>query len=205
MLTHGPPRGRRVRPALHALYLRLGGDPVHTTARAVCEVAGVDTVARHAVVVAATALGRTVGGVANMLDPEVVVISGGLAGAGALWWDTMSAALASELMPPLDGLPVVAATLGGDAAVLGRPGSRSPRTTGPLAVPPPFPTTARSTSASSPLSRPPLGSPEDPVTDRSSTAPAGTDTSPDPLAALRADWSSRARPTRASPCATRAP
>jgi len=106
-------------PALHALYLRLGGDPAHTTARAVCEVAGDDTVARHAVVVAATALGRTVGGVANMLDPEVVVVSGGLAGAGALWWDTMSAALASELMPPLVGLPVVPAVLGGDAAVLG--------------------------------------------------------------------------------------
>ena len=31
----------------------------------------------------------------------------------------MSAAVASELMPALDGLPVVTATLGGDAAVLG--------------------------------------------------------------------------------------
>ena len=84
-----------------------------------CQLTDVDPVAHQAVVLAATALGRTVGGVANMLDPEVVVISGGLAGAGSLWWDTLSAAVASELMPALDGLPVVTATLGGDAAVLG--------------------------------------------------------------------------------------
>lgn len=106
-------------PALHALYLRLGGDPTVETARVVCQLTDVDPVAHQAVVLAATALGRTVGGVANMLDPEVVVISGGLAGAGSLWWDTLSAAVGSELMPALDGLPVVTATLGGDAAVLG--------------------------------------------------------------------------------------
>lgn len=107
-------------PALHAEYLRRGGDPAAPDTRAVVALAqDGDPVARAAVTVAARAAGQCAGGLANALDPEVIVVSGGLAGAGPLWWDTMEAAFRAELMPPLAGMPLVPAALGGSAALVG--------------------------------------------------------------------------------------
>ncbi|NUT72402.1 ROK family protein [Pseudarthrobacter sp. C4D7] len=107
-------------PAVLDAYLRSGGTAPASDARAVFALAsGGDATAAGVVRTAAAAAGQAVGGLANILDPGVVVVSGGLAGAGALWWEPMQAALRSELLPALHGLAVVPAMLGNAAAIVG--------------------------------------------------------------------------------------
>lgn len=107
-------------PALHAHYLRAGGDPSASDTRQVFDRANTgEPIARAAISYAARAAGQAVGGLGNIMDPEVVVVSGGLADAGHLWWDTMVAAAKDELMPPLSGLRIVPAGLGNKAAIVG--------------------------------------------------------------------------------------
>ena len=106
-------------PALHQAYIRLGGSSA-SDARAVARLAHTgDPVAAHALETAARCAGQAAGGLANMLDPEAIIVSGGLAGAGPLWWEAMEAAFRAELMPPLRGLPLRPAALGGAAAIIG--------------------------------------------------------------------------------------
>ena len=107
-------------PALRATYLRLGGNAPPQDARSVFALAGVgDALAIQAVGLGAAAAGQAVGGLANILDPEVVVVSGGLADAGAPWWRPMERALRAELLPALAALPVMPAKLGNAAAIVG--------------------------------------------------------------------------------------
>lgn len=77
------------------------------------------TAALRAIDVGASAAGQAVGGLINILDPETVVISGGLADAGELWWKPMETALRKELLTPLVSVPVVRARLGNTAAIVG--------------------------------------------------------------------------------------
>ena len=67
----------------------------------------------------ARALGRVVGGAANLLDPDAVVVGGGVVGVGADWWSALETALRAELLPPLRALPVRPALLAADAALVG--------------------------------------------------------------------------------------
>ena len=53
------------------------------------------------------------------LDPELVVVGGGLPQAGPRWWRPFEDALRDDLVPVLAGLPVRPAALGTGAAVLG--------------------------------------------------------------------------------------
>lgn len=106
-------------PAMVSAYNRRIGGAV----TALAEVAALAETGTEAAVVAldagARALGSAVGGAANLLDPSVVVIGGGVVGAGALWWNAMERSLRAELLPPLRELPVVPAALGSDAALVG--------------------------------------------------------------------------------------
>ncbi|WP_285242701.1 ROK family protein [Pseudarthrobacter sp. fls2-241-R2A-127] len=107
-------------PALLEAYLRLGGTAPASDARAVFALAAAgDAAAAKAILAAATAAGQAVGGLANILDPEIVVVSGGLSDAGPSWWEPMRVALEAELLPALAGLPVVPAALGNAAAMVG--------------------------------------------------------------------------------------
>ncbi|XAS74600.1 ROK family protein [Micrococcaceae bacterium Sec5.1] len=122
-------------PAIHESYLRFGGssreaaDTRGVFVLASGAPAGVPdgsaaaTVSRaaalRAINLGAAAAGQAVGGLINILDPETVVISGGLADAGGLWWEPMEAALRQELLVPLAEVPVVRATLGNTAAIVG--------------------------------------------------------------------------------------
>lgn len=107
-------------PAIREAYLRLGGETHVPDARAVFALAGTgDATAAAAVRLGAAAAGQAVGGLANILDPEVVVVSGGLADAGAPWRGPMERALRAELLPALSGLPVLPAKLGNTAAMVG--------------------------------------------------------------------------------------
>lgn len=107
-------------PAIREAYVRLGGKGPASDARGVFALAGdSDAIAIQAVGMGSAAAGEAVGGLANILDPEVVVVSGGLSDAGALWWRPMERALRAELLPALLGLPVLPAKLGNAAAMVG--------------------------------------------------------------------------------------
>ncbi|BCW69091.1 ROK family protein [Arthrobacter sp. NicSoilB8] len=107
-------------PAIHAAFLRLGGSPAVADTRAVFALArDGDPAASRAIRTAAEAAGQSAGGLVNVLDPEVLVVTGGLADAGDLWWNPMKAALRRELLDPLVHVPVLRATLENSAAIVG--------------------------------------------------------------------------------------
>lgn len=107
-------------PAIHAAYLRRGGDRLVADSRSVVDLAeAFDTPARDVVATAARALGRVIGGFMNALDPDVVVVSGGLASAGEFWWSALRAGVAAEAMPIVAACPLLPAMLGADGAILG--------------------------------------------------------------------------------------
>ncbi|WP_306233814.1 ROK family protein [Agrococcus beijingensis] len=104
---------------LHRHYLALGGDRSVADARGVAGRAPHDPIARRAVADSAAAVGRAIAGAATLLDPELVVLSGGVVAAGAVWWAPMESALRTELIEVLHDLPVVAGSLGGAAPLHG--------------------------------------------------------------------------------------
>lgn len=128
-------------PAIYESYLRFGGSALAaldtrgvfglaSAAEAGDGGAGLDggtaegsadnrAAALCAIDVGAAAAGQALGGLINILDPETVVISGGLADAGELWWKPMEFALRQELLAPLVSVPVVRARLGNTAAIVG--------------------------------------------------------------------------------------
>ncbi|QGN34069.1 ROK family protein [Microlunatus sp. Gsoil 973] len=101
------------------LYRSIGGDPTVTEAREVAGRSGFDGYADRAMQKSADALGAAVGDLVNIVDPDVVIISGGVAGAGTLWWNTLRAAAASAALPLVAETPIVPAQLGADAGIIG--------------------------------------------------------------------------------------
>jgi glucokinase len=81
----------------------LGGDP---TAVAVFELIG-------------TRLGVALTSFANIFEPKVIVIGGGVMAAGDLLLDPAREELRSRALQPMDQTPVVAAELGPDAGMIG--------------------------------------------------------------------------------------
>ncbi|MFE0651976.1 ROK family protein [Streptomyces sp. NPDC059534] len=105
-------------PALLAAYARCEG-PVSSLAEVSARAAAGEESARRVLARGARALGEALGGIVNMTDPELVLVGGGVSGCGPEWWDPLRKAFAAELLPPLKGVALRPATLGGDAAVLG--------------------------------------------------------------------------------------
>lgn len=107
-------------PAVLEEYRRQGGRAASSsTAELADEARSGDSTARAAFETAARALGSALGGVANLLSPEVIVLGGGLSGAGDLWWPHVRESFERELIPALRGLPLVEAALSADAALIG--------------------------------------------------------------------------------------
>ncbi|MDO5534930.1 MAG: ROK family protein [Propionibacteriaceae bacterium] len=107
-------------PAIHRRYRALGGSPeVADTVEVFKAATEGDGIALRVIRAAATGLGRTLAGQITCLDPDVVVISGGLAEAGPLWWEPLEATVRSELVEALAGIPIRPAQLGPVAAILG--------------------------------------------------------------------------------------
>lgn len=110
-------------PAIYGSFLRFGGSPDVPDTRAVFALAHIESddspAAVRAISAGAAAAGQAVGGLINILDPETVVLSGGLADAGDTWWKPMERALRAELLSPLTEVPVLRATLGSSAAIVG--------------------------------------------------------------------------------------
>ncbi|MEU7842199.1 ROK family protein [Micromonospora sp. NPDC049114] len=106
-------------PALTEEYVRRTGQRVDDLRSVAARAADGDAAARDVILLGGTAVGSAVGGLVNMLDPGAVVIGGGVAGLGDLWWQALRAAVRRETLPSLDDVPVLASTLGSDAPLLG--------------------------------------------------------------------------------------
>jgi glucokinase len=110
-------------PAIHRHYLALGGDPkVADTRELTARAYAGEELAIHALEVGGRAAGIAAGSLANILDPDVIVLSGGMAGAGELWWDALRAGYGAEAIDPLQRLELIPASLGNNAAIIGAAG-----------------------------------------------------------------------------------
>lgn len=103
---------------LLALYRRRGGHAEDARQVADSAAAG-EELARDCIDVAGGALGRAIGGWINMLDPDVVVVTGGLAQAGPRWWAALERAARREIIAAAVDCPIVPATCGAQAAIIG--------------------------------------------------------------------------------------
>lgn len=69
---------------------------------------------------ASEALGRTVGLLVNTLDPDAVIVGGGLGLSGGIYWERLQAATRRQIWSDLHRqLPIIPAGLGRDAGVIG--------------------------------------------------------------------------------------
>ncbi|RFU88394.1 ROK family protein [Streptomyces triticagri] len=106
-------------PAIAAHYARLTGTPVDRLQTVAARAAAGDAPAVRAITTGAAAAGQVLGGLANALGPDRVVVGGGVTGIGALYREALDAAFQAELMPRLRGLVPVPPRFGADAAVRG--------------------------------------------------------------------------------------
>ncbi|MET7963654.1 ROK family protein [Micromonospora zamorensis] len=106
-------------PGLAQEYARRTGLPVADLRSVAARAADGDATAREVVLLGGAAVGSAVGGLVNVLDPAAVVIGGGVAGLGDLWWQALRDAVRRETLPSLVDVPVLASTLGSDAPLLG--------------------------------------------------------------------------------------
>jgi glucokinase len=107
-------------PALVAAYNAGRPDPVGRAEDVLAAAARGDSGAVRVVRDAAEALGGGVGWLTNVLDPEVVVVGGGLGLAGGLYWDAFVDSVRRHVWAEATrDLPIVRAELGTDAGVIG--------------------------------------------------------------------------------------
>jgi glucokinase len=66
-----------------------------------------------------TVFGRALGGLVNVLDPEAVILGGGVMMAGRPVWEPLEEALRAEMLPSAADVALRPAALGVDAAVIG--------------------------------------------------------------------------------------
>ncbi|MCR4870668.1 MAG: ROK family protein, partial [Atopobiaceae bacterium] len=65
------------------------------------------------------ALGSVVAGVCSMLDPDCVILSGSVINCGHYWHDAVTQGFAETAMEPLRGTPILLASLGDNAPLIG--------------------------------------------------------------------------------------
>jgi glucokinase len=105
-------------PALLARYKALGG--TCSTTRAVIAAHGPEAAATQAVDEAARALGIGIALLVNLLDPDAIVVGGGLGSAAGPYWEGMVASAREHIRSEgAKGLPLVQAQLGPQSAVIG--------------------------------------------------------------------------------------
>lgn len=107
-------------PGIHRHYLRLGGDrQVADTRQVAARAVDGDERAVEALRTGARAAGLAAGSLANALDPELVIITGGMAGAGEIWWNALREGFADSAIDALRSTSLVPAQLGTAAAFYG--------------------------------------------------------------------------------------
>lgn len=108
-------------PGILALAERLGAPTAALgSGRALARAAAAgDETALCAYAIAGRATGRMLGALLNVLDVDVVALTGGVSGVGPFWLDPLREGLAAESMDVVASVPVVPATAGVHAALLG--------------------------------------------------------------------------------------
>jgi glucokinase len=107
-------------PAMAERYAQFAGltEPPDLRVVAARAQAG-DLAARRAIAEGAEILGITLGGLLNALDPQALVIGGGVAELDDLWWGPLEAALRANPLPGPAKIALCPAQLGVDAALIG--------------------------------------------------------------------------------------
>jgi len=109
-------------PALERIYTAESpdSDAAAPTLREIAERAfGGEALAKRVIKQGAARLGRCLGGLLVVLDPELLVVGGGVPNIGPLWWDEMEAALRSTPVPGVQEMALRKAELGVDAVLVG--------------------------------------------------------------------------------------
>lgn len=106
-------------PAIARQYTARSGQPVADAREVFRRATEGDGVAADCIERSAVAVGSSLAGAMTLLDPDIIVVGGGLPEAGEQWWSPMSAAFGSELIDVLAGASLVPAELGSNAALHG--------------------------------------------------------------------------------------
>lgn len=112
LLQAWPERGQVLRTSWSGEPGTLGGKQLAEAAEAG------DDIALEVVLCGARALGVGIGNAANLINPQLVVLGGGVTKSGELWWSAVRQA-ARETMLPEVHCEIVAAALGDDAPLWG--------------------------------------------------------------------------------------
>jgi glucokinase len=86
--------------------------------------------ARHVITAAASLLGRVLGGAANLLDPDVIVVAGGVSGLGSLLLSPMRRSFRADALVGVRGVPIREAVLRERAGLVGAGLAAMPTTDG---------------------------------------------------------------------------
>ncbi|MEO7375682.1 MAG: ROK family protein [Nakamurella sp.] len=106
-------------PAMTAMYRERSGEPAADLREVARRARSGDELADEVLRAGAAAVGRIVGGLVNVLDPALILLGGGVLGLGSWYVEGVAAAMSLEILAPQDAVPVRAAILGGDAALVG--------------------------------------------------------------------------------------
>lgn len=107
-------------PGIHAWYLEKGGNPqVRGTKELEKMAQNGDALALETYREAGRETGRALGSIVNILDPEVMIVGGGLANSSEIWWEPLLTAYHEQLVDALREVPVMKAKLGNQAALAG--------------------------------------------------------------------------------------
>jgi len=109
----GPALVRRYNQRAHGNVAACGEDVVARAAKG-------ETVAAEVVCQGGKALGNSVGFLVNVLDPEAVVVGGGLGLVGGLYWSAFETATREHVWSEMArSLPILPAALGPDSGLIG--------------------------------------------------------------------------------------
>ena len=107
-------------PAIARRYREATGYPADRAEAVICAADVGNHAARAVVDSAAVALGSAIGWLVNVVDPEAVVVGGGLGTSGGRWWDrVVASARAHVWAEETRGLPLLPAALGPAAGWIG--------------------------------------------------------------------------------------
>jgi len=107
-------------PSIYRHYQRLAHNSAVTDTKAVAALAELgDESAYQALSTGGLAAGSAIGSLANVLDPEQIIIAGGMAGAGDIWWQALHAGFTASAIDPVSTTKLMPAKLGTDAALIG--------------------------------------------------------------------------------------
>jgi glucokinase len=107
-------------PALVERYNQQAATRAATAEAVLAAAQAADPLATAVVRTGATTLGSTIGLLVNVLDPEAVIIGGGLGTAPGLFWEVLQAAIRAHIWSELHrDLPLLQAAHAGDAGFIG--------------------------------------------------------------------------------------